>query len=380
MKAQIFSMDFIGAVLIFLILIGFIITTHNQVLDNHLKDLERKYLENDGVKVMGELLRTSGLPENWEDLLLQEYSVDSNTIGLYHINEGIGGTTEDGSNTNPIQGDLEPDPPNGPAWKSGSACKINRCLEFDGVNDWIKIKHSDAYSVRNYTVEMWIQPISGATSQKPDQKIIYKDGQFYIKIVTGNVLKFLVNGIGEFTTASSIPLQNWTHISLTVKHLPTQFKTEVRFYINGSPATISGPCGTGIVLQCSGTPLFSTNDVGLGSQLGQNYFNGRIDEFRFSNITRTSFNIDGSDPIEIGLADGNNNILNNKKVDTFFNLDYNKTKNIFGIGADFELSFVNSNKTKGLSPDSSVENIIFFRRLGVYNNSIETVELKLWRR
>jgi len=87
---------------------------------------------------------------------------------------------------------------------------------------------------------------------------------------------------------------------------------------------------------------------------------------------------DLSDPIVLGLSSGNNNILDNSKVDKFFSLEYDSIKNISKIGSDFELKFVNSGKTKGSSPNSAVENVIFLRRFALYNNSMERIELKLW--
>ena len=66
-------------------------------------------------------------------------------------------------------------------------------------------------------------------------------------------------------------------------------------------------------------------------------FSGKIEEVRMSNTARSSFNIAGPDPIVLGLSSGNNNILDNNKVEKFFSLGYNSIKNISKIGSDFEL-------------------------------------------
>lgn len=81
----------------------------------------------------------------------------------------------------------------------------------------------------------------------------------------------------------------------------------------------------------------------------------------------------------LGLSSGNNNILDSGKVDAFLSLDYITTKNLLGLGADFEIKFVGSMKSKGSAPPPGIENIIFFRRFAYYNNSVETVEAKFWR-
>ena len=78
MKAQLFSSDLIVALFIFLILIGTISVVYSQVLDSHSRDLQRKSLELEGMKFLGNFLRTKGLPENWEDLTASEYVGDSN--------------------------------------------------------------------------------------------------------------------------------------------------------------------------------------------------------------------------------------------------------------------------------------------------------------
>lgn len=86
-----------------------------------------------------------------------------------------------------------------------------------------------------------------------------------------------------------------------------------------------------------------------------------------------------SNLILLGLSSGNNNILDNNKVNQLFSTDYNKIKEVLGLGADFEIKFVGSMKSKGSAPPPGIENIIFFRRFAYYNNSVEAVEAKFWR-
>ena len=91
-------------------------------------------------------------------------------------------------------------------------------------------------------------------------------------------------------------------------------------------------------------------------------------------------NWNSSNAVVIGLSNNNNNILDTNKVSRFFdNISYVSAKNIFGFGGDFEIKFISSGKTKGSAPNSSVENIVFFRRFAYYNGSIENVEMKLWQ-
>ena len=107
-------------------------------------------------------------------------------------------------------------------------------------------------------------------------------------------------------------------------------------------------------------------------------FYGKIKEIRISNSTRSAFNSGLSDPVEIGLSKGNHNILDTDKVNAFFNLNYNTTKDVLGIGYDFQVKFVNSNRTLGSDPPVTAQDIILIRRFALYNNSIEEVQMKVW--
>src|SRR3989338_6902729 len=151
MKAQVFTADLIAAVLIFLLVIGFMSILWIDITSTESRNQKIESIELETFKVMESLIRTRGLPENWENLPPPEYSVDANTIGLYHMNEGSGGSTIDSSGTNPVDGDLEPGPPGGPSWITD--CRINSCLEFDGLNDWVKVKHvTPTYEIKDYSL------------------------------------------------------------------------------------------------------------------------------------------------------------------------------------------------------------------------------------
>ncbi len=376
MKGQLFSSDLIAAFMIFLILIGSITFVYSRVLDSHSRDLERKFLESEGTKLMENLVRTKGLPENWEDLIVDEYSADANTKGLWHLNEGSGSIAADSSG-NSNNGTVYNNGAVGADWTTGYLGQANNFnTPVLSQPDKIEIPGSSGSSLDvhgSLTLEAWIKPIS--TSSR--QGIITRNFHSAFFLESNGKIKFGVDGFSGFVSVestSTISPNVWTHVAGVFDS--TQSK--LRIYING----VLDKEGSGSV----STWYTNSNPVVVGNSryavLGSDHccpFSGIIDEVRFSNSVRSTFNVAGPDPIVIGLSSGNNNILDSDKVDKFFSLDYSKTKNITGLGSNFELKFISSNKTKGSAPNSSVENVVFLRRIALYNSSIETVEMRLWR-
>jgi len=328
---------------ILILLFTISITVWNTSMTRAREIEEIQDLESTAITLSDLLVKTGGLPENWEEGMPREYTSDRNTIGLWHLNEGDGNYANDNSTTNPTPGDLEPGPQTGPLWEFGRSCKFRNCLKFDGNNDWVKIDEIPAYNTVNYTIELWYYMISGSTPSNPDQKIVYKEGQFYIKLVSSNDISFLVAGVGEFRTLQPPSgLRRWTHIALSVRNFPAQFQTEVRFYVDGRLTAISGPggpaCTIGLALNCSGTPLTASNNIALGSQDGsQNFFNGRLDEFRFSNTARTAFKT--GDIYAPGLAN-DSYILDPNKLAEFTRLNYLEIKNTLVSNSEFYFRLV----------------------------------------
>lgn len=84
-----------------------------------------------------------------------------------------------------------------------------------------------------------------------------------------------------------------------------------------------------------------------------------------------------SNAITIGLAESDR-ILDSEKIQAFLDMDYETAKDILKTGGyDFQLRLVNNGSVKGPAPDS--DNIFFMRRMVLYNETNETLELYLWR-
>ncbi|MFC2143497.1 hypothetical protein ACFLQN_03795 [Candidatus Aenigmatarchaeota archaeon] len=85
---------------------------------------------------------------------------------------------------------------------------------------------------------------------------------------------------------------------------------------------------------------------------------------------------DPNNLITIGLA-SNDRIIDEEKLEAFFNLDYNTTRNLLNtMGYEFYFEFAGF--TKGIYPVS--EEIIFTQRIAIYDNEAELMSFYLWER
>ena len=83
-------------------------------------------------------------------LFAQEFSVDGNTVGLWHFNEGIGTIANDNSSSN-NHGQI-----NGATWTADG--KFGNALSFDGNSDHIIITSpftgiQNTFTILNYNYE-----------------------------------------------------------------------------------------------------------------------------------------------------------------------------------------------------------------------------------
>ena len=79
-----------------------------------------------------------------------EYDVDSDTVALWHFNEGTGATITD-ETTNDNDGTIY-----GATWDSG---KFGSALTFDGSNDYASVTYDGSLNlpVSGLTIEAWIK-------------------------------------------------------------------------------------------------------------------------------------------------------------------------------------------------------------------------------
>ncbi|MBS3168401.1 LamG domain-containing protein [Candidatus Woesearchaeota archaeon] len=363
--------DLLLSIIIFIILITTFFVIWNSYQSNLSDSIFRTEMELYNIQFANQLISSPGIPDNWEENQLQKYNPDGSTNLLIYFDSIDNNQVIDNSNNN-NDGNLKPNPPNdAPNILNSDQCKVNNCLNFDGSNDFIEINHSSSLSnLKNFTIEFWFYPTKDQSSL--EEHLIHKSGQFYIKIVNGMKPSFLINGIGQFTPNYNFNLNKWYHVALTNNHYISGFNptNTIKFYVNGLEifSTIA-----------AGTPQDSSNNLYLGKQdLNQNFFPGRLDELRISNITRTSFAI-SPDINALGLVD-KDKIINEKKLSALSKLPYEQIKNISKV-QDYELYLVllkgnQSILELGNYPNGATTKL---RRIVYYQNETSTIEVSLWK-
>ena len=148
----------------------------------------------------------------------QEYSVDNNTVALWHFSEGIGNSTKD--ETGRFNGTIR-----GANWTSTG--NYGNALYFDGIDDSVTIYSNASEGLTNkITLEAWIYPTKYG-------RIVgrYESGSLSYLLTVNNQVGLYINSQSHSNSAwsnSIIPLNNWTHVAATYDG------SVIKIYINGS--------------------------------------------------------------------------------------------------------------------------------------------------
>jgi hypothetical protein len=239
------------------------------------------------------------------------FSTDTNTVGLWHFDEGSGLTTSDASensNTGNINGATWIGTP--PAWVDG---KYGKALQFDGIDDKVVVEHDTSLSlVDAYTIEAWVYRDPSCTSAL--QYIVSKDvstgslpysnynlcfwNDRLCLLLKGLTIDSATKGIG-YSDSGGGGIKGATLVSKDVWHHVAGVYTgsELKVYLNGD---LDG------AVSVTGTPQTNTEDVWIGMRKHPNYdpgeFHGIIDEVRIWDRALT--------PCQVNLAmDGKMEIL-----------------------------------------------------------------------
>lgn len=150
-----------------------------------------------------------------------------------------------------------------PSWTQ--AGKSGYALVFDGTDDYVSA--GSTYNANeSITIAAWIKPMSAQRNT-----VVDKGTQYWLELVNSNVLTYRYwgatsGGWRSFTTVSTVPLGEWSHVA--VVNSPSWSAPKI--YINGAEATISTQ---------SQEPNIGSGTFYIGGYSGSNYnFNGTIDE------------------------------------------------------------------------------------------------------
>jgi hypothetical protein len=198
-------------------------------------------------------------------------SIDSGLLGLWHLNEGSGATSADGSgtgNTATLTGS--------PAWVSGYS---SNGLQFNGTSSYAEAPIGTWFGSNNtLSVSAWVYatsttngPIFGVTSAVPPGAW----NMPFLSINGATVWVGLWNGGGTYVSAT-VSLNAWHHLAMTYD--PSGSGTR-KFYVDGALSAT-----TTVTYSPSGlADYWSTYNPGDTPSGVNKYLNGVIDEVRAYN-------------------------------------------------------------------------------------------------
>lgn len=159
-----------------------------------------------------------------------------------------------------------------PAWTAGA---LGGALQFDGVDDFVLIPHSESLSVDDeVTVSAWIyvERYNGQNGSSYQGIIAKSDSprSYSLYVNSDKSLHFSTADVGT-TSTTTVPLNEWVHVVAQV------VDGGHRYFIDGEPA---GAGGSGVTLP----GLSDTANVVIGKTWETDReFQGRIDDVRVYN-------------------------------------------------------------------------------------------------
>lgn len=204
---------------------------------------------------------------------LESLGWEPNLVAHWKFDEGSGGTAYDSAGDN--DGTV-----NGATWTSG---KINGALDFDGVDDYVRINDSPELSPPKITLTAWINPDDVSHNFQIICKWTRHDPEYlFDNKINNDALRFGSRFEGDtfydlHSNDAVLTVGTWQHVAVT-----WDGSTAV-FYVNGVNA--------GEDNSCSGDLPDSDNDVYIGYGVGisgPRPFDGSIDDVRIYDRALTS--------------------------------------------------------------------------------------------
>ena len=286
-------------------------------------------------------------------VIVNNYISNPNLAGHWALDDGSGNIASD-ETSNSNDGTLT----NNPVWTTG---KIGGALAFDGVNDYVKIDHIEAYHLASGTFSFWfwVDQING------NQGLFSKDSYGYD---TGGHIDIYVNAVGKvigrfqsasqsFTTETSGPISTnqWHHLALTVN------SSSLKLYIDGVLADFVN--GLALTINDVGNyePIAlgarTVNSYNLSITPIEDFLNGKLDDVRIYDYVLSATeigNLTNAQQFNNGNNVENTNLLKlgNEDLQTIFQDDLVKKHSIknypnpFSGKTTIEFMLSESNKTQ----------------------------------
>lgn len=168
---------------------------------------------------------------------------------------------------------------NDPAqWVAG---KFNRALQFDGVaNEVVVTGFKGIVGTNARTVSAWVKTTEAAKSIGIVSWGDQPSGDKWSLLVqnTTDPKGTLRLELGFGNTIATTPVNDgqWHHVACTLDSLPSPSSTDVKFYVDGQPDAVIG--GAPVAIN-----TVALNDVLIGTDIQNRFFDGVIDEVRIYN-------------------------------------------------------------------------------------------------
>lgn len=157
--------------------------------------------------------------------------------------------------------------------------KVAGALRFDGVDDLIEVPDPGSnwvYDITgSITLETWIKRDSDQTGQ---QVFIGKGSAYFLGCRSGRIFAQIPNAF-DFAGATAVGAGAWVHVAVTYDVTAKVAK----IYLNGE---VDGTITTG----GQSVPV-SNNQIYIGGLLGQQYFDGYVDEVSIYNTALSTSEI-----------------------------------------------------------------------------------------
>ena len=220
---------------------------------------------------------------NNESALLKagSFSIDDTLFGWLKFDETTDDTAYDSINNN--NGTLNNFPTDDSQWVTG---KINGALDFDGINDYVKLDHAvDALKAGPVTISAWIKADDVAAGLHPIVSTYYYDNPNhygYFLFLSGDAPFFYLAG-SEVQSGVSINTSDWYHLAGTYDG------SNLKIYVNGGEPETNPQSGlTGYYEPYDDTYIGYEDDI--DAPLGV-YFDGKIDDVRVYRRALSMFEI-----------------------------------------------------------------------------------------